>query len=128
MAAWPKDELDKIAAADDLHVAPFRDDGETLGTPTWIWSVVVDGELFVRAYNGQDSSWYRAANRQRAGQITTAGMTLDVQFEPAEKALNDRIDDAYRTKYARSPYLRPMIAASARSATVRIAPRQPRKQ
>ncbi len=48
MAEWTKDELTKIAAADDLHVSPFRDDGVTYGTPTWIWSVVVDEEVYVR--------------------------------------------------------------------------------
>ena len=34
---WSKDELSKIAEADDLHISPFRDDGVTYGTPTWIW-------------------------------------------------------------------------------------------
>ena len=29
MSAWKKEELQKIAAADDLHIAPFRDDGAT---------------------------------------------------------------------------------------------------
>lgn len=24
--AWPKDEIDRIAAADDLHVSPLRED------------------------------------------------------------------------------------------------------
>lgn len=58
MTTWPKDELDRIAATDDLHIAPFREDGETYGRPTWIWSVVVDGNLYVRGYNGQNSRWY----------------------------------------------------------------------
>ena len=44
-AAWSKKELDKIAQADDLHIAPFREDGATYGTPTWIWSVVLDGSF-----------------------------------------------------------------------------------
>jgi hypothetical protein len=122
MNRWPKDELDRIAAADDLHIAPFREDGKTYGTPTWIWSVAVDGELYVRAYNGQKSRWYRAAVSQRAGQILAAGMTREVAFEPADESLNEAIDKAYRAKYAGSPYLRPMISAAARSATVRIAP------
>jgi len=39
---WSQDTLRKIAEADDLHIAPFREDGETYGTPTWIWSVAVD--------------------------------------------------------------------------------------
>src|SRR5437867_9270833 len=55
MTIWPKDELRKIAEADDLHISPFRGDGRTHGTPTWIWSVVVDDALYVRAYNGQNS-------------------------------------------------------------------------
>jgi hypothetical protein len=123
MAAWSKDELRKIAEADDLHISPFRGDGATYGTPTWIWSVVVDDALYVRGYNGQSSRWYQAAMRQKAGQITAAGMTKEVTFEPVDGAINDRIDDAYRAKYRDSPYLAPMIGASARSATVEVMPR-----
>ena len=120
---WSKDELSKIAEADDLHIAPFRGDGATYGTPTWIWSVAVDGVLYVRAYNGQDSRWYKAAMRQEAGRIVAAGMTKEVAFEPVDGAINDRIDDAYRAKYRGRPYLAPMIGARARSATVRVTPR-----
>lgn len=122
MSMWPKEELSKIAGTDDLHISPFRDDGETYGTPTWIWSVVVDDALYVRGYNGQNSSWYKAAVRQKAGRIKTAGMTKEVSFEPVEGKINDRIDDAYRAKYKGSPYLSPMISANARAATVKIMP------
>jgi hypothetical protein len=69
MAAWSKDELQRIAATDDLHIAPFRPDGVTYGTPTWIWSVVVGHALYVRAYNGTSSRWYQAAMREHAGRI-----------------------------------------------------------
>ena len=54
MSTWSKDELRKIAETDDLHISPFREDGRTYGTTTWIWSVVVDDALYVRAYNGQN--------------------------------------------------------------------------
>jgi hypothetical protein len=118
--AWSKQDLRAIAAADDLHIAPFRQDGKTCGTPTWIWSVAVDDALYARAYNGLDSRWYQAAVRQKAGQITAAGMTRDVSYEPVEGAINERIDAAYRAKYASSPYLSPMISPRARAATVRI--------
>jgi hypothetical protein len=123
MAAWSNDELRKIAEADDLHVSPFREDRVTYGTPTWIWSVAVDDGLYVRAYHGQDSRWYRAAIRQRSGRITAAGMTRDAAFEPVDGPIHDRIDDAYRAKYRGSPYLSPMIGARARSATVKVVPR-----
>ena len=123
MSAWSKSELLKISEADDLHISPFRDDGKTYGTPTWIWSVVVDEALYVRGYNGQESRWYQAAIKQKAGRITTAGMTKEVAFEPVPAGINDRLDDAYREKYKGSPYLKPMIRERARSATVRITPR-----
>ena len=32
MATWSKDELHKIAEADDLHIAPFREDEVTYGS------------------------------------------------------------------------------------------------
>src|SRR5205809_5065597 len=124
MTLWSMDELRKVAEADDLHISPFREDGITDGTPTWIWSVAVDEALYVRGYNGQKSRWYQAAARQRAGRITAAGMAKEVAFEPVNGPINDRIDDAYRAKYRGSPYLRPMIGARARSATVKITPRE----
>ncbi|MBI1248034.1 DUF2255 family protein [bacterium] len=121
---WPQEELNKIAVTDDLHIAPFREAGKTYGTPTWIWSVVVGDALYVRAYNGQDSGWYKAAMRQEAGRITAAGMTKEVNFVPVEGTINDNIDDAYRKKYHGSPYLSAMISARARSATVEVKPRE----
>lgn len=123
MANWSEQELRKLAQTDDLHISPFRADGTTYGTPTWIWSVVVDGELFVRAYNGQNSSRYQSAIAQKTGRITAAGMTKEVSFEPVDGPINDRVDEAYRTKYENSPYLNPMIGNRARSATVKVTPR-----
>lgn len=120
--AWSREELRRIVEADDLHILPLRDDGVTYGTPTWVWSVAVDDCLYVRAYNGQQSRWYQAAKRQKVGRSIAAGKTFDVTFEPVDGAINERIDEAYRGKYAGSQYLSPMISARARSATVRISP------
>lgn len=123
MNKWTKAELDAIATSDDLHISPFRDDGVTYGTPTWIWSVVVDDSLFVRAYNGQKSRWYRAAMQQRSGRIMAAGLARDVTFRPADVRQQAAIDAAYKAKYSRSSYLKPMISGGAQSATVEISPR-----
>jgi hypothetical protein len=123
MIPWSKDELGEIAEADDLHIAPLREDKVTYGTPTWIWSVAIGDALYVRAYNGPNSRWYPAAISQRAGRITAAGMTKEVTFESVGGPINDRIADAYRAKYRGSPYLSPRIGARARSATVRVMPR-----
>lgn len=124
MVAWSGEELQKIAQADDLHVAPFREDRTTYGTPTWIWSVAVDDALYVRAYHGQKSRWHKAALQQKAGRIIAAGMTKDVLFEPADDALNAAIDEAYRAKYRGSSYLNSMLGARAGAATIRIIPRE----
>jgi hypothetical protein len=122
MSSWSKDELKKIAETDDLHISPFREDGATYGTPTWIWSVVVDDGLYARPYNGSSSRWYKAAMQQKRGRVMAAGTTADVTFEPVDGPINDRIDDAYRAKYKSSSYLQPMISKRTRSATVKIEP------
>ena len=51
-------------------------------------------------------------------------MTKEVSFEPVDGPINNRIDEAYRAKYHSSPYLSPMIGARARSATVKVMPRE----
>ncbi|WP_458118537.1 DUF2255 family protein [Paenibacillus sp. Z6-24] len=122
MSTWTREELQQIAGADDLYISPFREDGKTYGTPTWIWSVVVDDALYVRAYNGQNSRWYQAAQRQKAGRITVAGMTREVTFELVDGPIHEQIDQAYRTKYQSTPYKDSMVSERARAATVRIVP------
>ncbi|WP_340112671.1 DUF2255 family protein [Maribellus mangrovi] len=110
-----------IAQNDDFHIAPFREDGVTYGTPTWIWNVKVDGNLYVRAYYGTKSRWYQSAVKQKAGKIEAAGMVKKVQFETiTDSGLNEKIDDAYRAKYTDSPYLNSMISERAKAATVRV--------
>jgi hypothetical protein len=119
---WQAGLLERIATTDDLHVATYRENHVTLGAPTWTWSVAVDGELYVRAYNGIRSSWYKSAMRERAGQISAAGMKKLVAFEPVQGGINDKIDVAYRVKYAGSRYLDGMLGERASAATMRIRP------
>lgn len=122
MSTWDHARLREFAAADDLHISPYREDGRTPGTPTWIWSVVAGGDLYVRPYNGPNSRWYQAVLSQKAGRIRIAGTEHEVAFEPADDTVLDAVDDAYRTKYAASPYLEPMVRSGPRSTTVRITP------
>lgn len=117
-----KEEVHRIAEADDFHIAPYREDGKTFGTPTWIWSVAVDEDLYVRAYYGKSSKWYNAALKQKAGKIEAAGMIKKVRFEPVDGEINKKIDEAYRVKYKGSPYLDAMIGERATAATIKILP------
>jgi len=55
MSTWKPEQLHALTNTDDFHIAPYRADGVTPGTLTWIWSVVVDDAIYVRAYNGTAS-------------------------------------------------------------------------
>lgn len=114
------EEIEQIAENDDFHISVLREDGETYGTLTWIWSVSVDGKLYVRAYNGVNSRWYKSAMKQKEGKIKAADMQKKVRFEPVDGSLNEKIDQAYRQKYGSSPYLGSMISDRAKSATVQV--------
>ncbi|WP_455907469.1 DUF2255 family protein, partial [Streptomyces niveus] len=63
---------------------------------------------------------------RHSGHISSGGVDKDVMFvEEDSPALNDRIDAAYRTKYARfgPSYVDPMVADGARAATLKLVPR-----
>lgn len=120
---WNNDLLLKINTADDLKIAPYHSDMRTTGTPTWIWEVAVDDRLFVRAYSGTASRWYQAAITQKTGRIHALDRVFEVRFaKVSNEALNQRIDESYRQKYAKSRYVMAMISEGAREATVEILP------
>ncbi|MDF2443833.1 MAG: hypothetical protein JWR01_2036 [Subtercola sp.] len=123
MSRWNPDTLTSIGTGDDLHISPFRADGTTYGTPTWIWSVVIDNDLYVRAYNGTNGRWYTSAIEQKAGRIRAADATHEVTFEKGDPSVNDAVDAAYLAKYHGSPYLPPMVTTKAQASTVKISPR-----
>ncbi|MEF3354961.1 DUF2255 family protein [Paenibacillus sp. GYB006] len=123
---WSQEQMDAFSKADDMYISPFYSDGKTPGTPTWIWSVVADNNLYVRAYNGQNSRWYQSAVRQKAGKIKLNGEEYKVTFQPmdTDAALTEQIDKAYKDKYGNSMYLSPMLSKGPVSATVKILPRE----
>jgi hypothetical protein len=123
MSSWSKDDLRAIAENDDLFVSPFREDGTTYGTPTQTWALIVDGDVYVRAANGQQSRWYQAAMTQKAGRVRVAGTYHEVTFEPAGEEVSDAIDAAYEAKYPGSSAVATLQGEGPKSATVRIAPR-----
>lgn len=125
---WQPAQLTAFAVADDFRVSPFYSDGQTYGTPTWIWSVVVANRLYVRAWNGLSSRWHRSAVQQRAGRMYLAGANYEIGFvEIDDGNLNHQIDQAYQLKYANSPYLATMIQARPKASTLEIVPGLERK-
>ncbi|GAB3957866.1 DUF2255 family protein [Actinoallomurus acanthiterrae] len=125
MTTWTSDELDRIATADELRIAPLRGNG-TPRTPVPIWVVRDGDDLYVRSYRGRGGAWFRAARANGEGRIRAGGVDKDVAFvEEAEPGVNDRIDAAYRTKYGHysATYVDPMVAPDARATTLRLMPR-----
>ena len=125
MTAWTSDELTKIAAADELQIAPLRRDGRPR-SPVTIWVVRDGDDVYVRSYRGADSSWFRGAQARHEGHIRAGGVDKDVTFvAETDPAAGDRIDAAYRAKYRRysASYVDPIVARTARAATLKLVPR-----
>ena len=124
MATWTKDELQKIAAAEELELASLRRDG-TLSNAVTIWVVRVGDDLYVRSYKGRTAAWFRGAQVRHEGRAWAGGVETDVTFvEETDPGTNDQIDAAYRAKYRRSSsYVPPMISPEARATTLRLVPR-----
>jgi hypothetical protein len=115
MTAWKSNELDRVAAADELTFAARRADG-TLCVPVPIRVVRVGDDLYVRSWRGLAGRWLRAAPRSAGGTHQRRGRRKDVVFADADEAVNDAIDAAYGEKYGRYPsYMAPMIAPQAQA-------------
>jgi hypothetical protein len=123
MATWTTEQLTTIEANTDLYVSPFRADGTTYGTPTQTWALVVDGKVYVRAANGQESRWYQAAISQKAGRVRVGDQSIEVTFEAAGDDDESAIGVAYDAKYPGSSAAAYMQGAGPKSASVRITPR-----
>jgi hypothetical protein len=119
--ADPSKDRDRLASADEVDVAPRRADG-TLASYTTIWIVAVDGDLYVRSYRGPRGSWYRMARRTGRGRIRAAGYEVEVTFADATDISPDAVDDAFRGKYGRSPYVDAMVARETRATTLKVNP------
>ncbi|NAW51411.1 DUF2255 family protein [Elizabethkingia argentiflava] len=114
------DNIEKIAKADDFHIAPLRADGKIYGTPIFIWSVSVGGNLYCRAYSGVDSSWYKAAVTYKEGKIKALGLEKIVRFEAEKDAEINSLIEAYRIKYKWDEYLDDMVGKVPKNATVKV--------
>jgi hypothetical protein len=122
---WEGDEFDKIADADELQIAPLRQDGR-IRNPVTTWVVSNGDHLYVRAYRGPEAGWFRAVQERHEGIVHTDRVRVDVTFvQENNPAVNDQIDAAYRDKYSRydRKYVDPMVAPQARATTLRLMPR-----
>ena len=123
---WTRDELSRIADAEELELASQRGDG-SMSRPTTMW-VVRDGDhLYVRSIHGRDGIWFRGTQANHKGHIDAGGVSKDVKFGDASRdsGLNQRIDAAYQQKYRRfgDDIVGTVIGDEARTSTIKLEPR-----
>jgi hypothetical protein len=125
VTTWTSDQLTAIGNADELQIAPRRDDGQ-LRKPVTIWVVRDGDDLYVRSYRGVGAAWFRGAQLRHEGHVRAGGVDQDVTFAAeTDPGVNDLLDAAYRAKYSRygGSYVDAMVAAGARATTLKLVPR-----
>jgi hypothetical protein len=116
VTAWTPGELAVLTDSGSLNLS--AGDGQP---GVEIGMVVAGGELYVRAYRGTQSGWYRAARERGHGRIRVGAVARDVLLQiPAEIEPADAIDAAYQAKYGNTSAI--ATTPQARSATIRIIP------
>ena len=122
-ATWTSEELDKIAAAEELELASVRRDG-TVRNPVTIWVVRHGDDLYIRSVNGRKSSWFCGAQLLHEGHVHAGSVAKGVRLIETDN-MNDEIDAAYRTKYHRyaTSIVDGIVSPEARAATLKLVPR-----
>ena len=123
MTTRTNDELQRIADAEELEIAPVRRSGE-LRSATPIWVVRAGDELYVRAAYGVNKGWHGVVRRSHLARIAAGGVERDVTVEDADGAVLDAVDAAYRDKYGRryAQIVDSITDAEHRATTLRLLP------
>jgi hypothetical protein len=112
--------IDYFAGTDTVHIATEPRNGEEVITP--IWAVVVDGAPYIRSGYGHLSPWYRRLQLSGSAVFVNGAHRYPVTLENLhDEAINRKVDDAYRAKYAGQGWpLCEVISPQVRARTMRI--------
>jgi hypothetical protein len=117
MTTWTTEDRAVLHEAYSLVLTAGDGDGPGVE----IGMVVVDGGLYVRAYRGVRSRWYRAAREHGHGTIRLGSLTRDVLLTTDGLEPPEGLDAAFAAKYG--PVAESLVAGpQARAATIRIDP------
>ncbi len=124
MPTWANDSLAKVGNAEELAIASRRPDG-SLRPYVTIWTVRVDGDIYVRSAAGPDNPWFRRALASGEGRIRAGGLEQDVALEGAAPDVAASVTAAYHAKYDRygPSIVGTVVSAEAVASTLRLVPR-----
>ncbi len=112
--------VDYFTQTDTVHIATQRRDGGVVVTP--IWAVVADGVPYIRNGYGARSKWYRRVQRTGRAVFVDGSHRYSAVIETLnDEAINLKVDEAYRTKYAaQATALRQVVSPQVRASTMRV--------
>jgi hypothetical protein len=113
---WTPDELALLAGRQSLVLIV----GDEASDEVEIGMVVVDDQLYVRAYRGPQSRWYQASRKHGRGRIRIDEVVRDVTLHTDDPGPLDQIDQAFIAKYGTAA-AGLVTSTAAREATIRIA-------
>jgi hypothetical protein len=118
--SFPKATLALLNGADEVDIETRSLKGTAHSVPIWI---VVDGdEVFIRAYRGPTSRWYREL-MAGPGALVVNGQRIPVRaITAADGDSVKRTSDGYRKKYRKGSSLDSMLVPSVLPTTVRLEP------
>jgi hypothetical protein len=118
--SFPKATVALLDRTDEVDIETRSPKGTTHSVPIWI---VVDGDdVFIRAYRGPTSRWYREL-LARPGALIVKEQRIPVR---AVAAADDdsvrRTSDGFRKKYRKGSSLDSMLVAEVLPTTLRLEP------
>jgi hypothetical protein len=122
---FSKDVLSKIHEDKILGIRAGTDtDHRVIG----IWSVVVEGRVFVRSYTMKPRSWWRTFLEDPHGEIFVANRKRGIKIRAMKvrsEKMKDKVSAAYREKY-NTPgsvgYVEDMSRSPSRDTTTELVP------
>jgi hypothetical protein len=115
------DGLHHLADVEEIRIGFRRPDGSSGSTPIWV--VQVGDDLYVRSVRGPKGGWYRRLRANPDGEVRDGEHRHLVRAEAVTDAGTlAEVTRAYATKYAGSPFVRPLLEEPSVGATLRLDP------
>jgi hypothetical protein len=114
--------VQQLAATEEIDIETRSAPDQPVHRAT-IWVVTNGDDVYVRSVRGPRGRWYRELIANPPGAIWFDGQRVPVRAVPASDAATvTRASEAYRQKYAASPYMPPLLVAEVLPTTLRLEP------